>query len=178
MVKKPAQYAPDPPRRSGRPRKPASKAAGFDDTMSLNQTTPTKRKSTILDPPPAPKKKRSHSKAQSLYDDIEMPLNHSNYFLADASQPTVYVILFYMKTDEEEIIKDPLTMSDHDTEETEGTNSGPCPFLVHGLTGEEYKDADVNTLKAFALYHLHTGGKTLACSHGCFRMAMEVLGTP
>ncbi|THU94770.1 hypothetical protein K435DRAFT_860235 [Dendrothele bispora CBS 962.96] len=89
MVKKPAQYAPDPPRRSGRPRKPASKAAGFDDTMSLNQTTPTKRKSTILDPPPTPKKKRSHSKAQSLYDDIEMPLNHSNYFLADASQPTV-----------------------------------------------------------------------------------------
>ncbi|THU94771.1 hypothetical protein K435DRAFT_667792 [Dendrothele bispora CBS 962.96] len=60
-----------------------------------------------------------------------LKLNHQDYYdlnisaenLATYPLSGVPIEIQYMKTDEEEIIKDPLTMSDHDTEETEGTNS-------------------------------------------------------
>ncbi|KAF5320379.1 hypothetical protein D9758_018383 [Tetrapyrgos nigripes] len=98
-----------------------------------------------------------------------LKLNHKDYQDLNISQENlstypefgIPIEIQYMKSDTEELVKDPLTMSVHDTDETEGTDSGPCPFVVHGLSGEEYTDADVNKLKAFALYHLHTGGKTL-----------------
>ena len=39
-------------------------------------------------------------------------------------------------------------------EEEEGTETGMCPFVVHGLTGEEYSTKSIKAIKAIALKHL------------------------
>jgi len=36
---------------------------------------------------------------------------------------------------------------------------GPCPFIVHGLTGEEFSTKTMKTIKAIALQHLTSEGK-------------------
>ncbi|KAF5343722.1 hypothetical protein D9758_016521 [Tetrapyrgos nigripes] len=103
-----------------------------------------------------------------------LKLNHKDYQDLNISKENlstypeygIPIEIQYMKSETEELVKDPLTMSVHDADETEGTDSGPCPFVVHGLSGQEYADSDVNKLKAFALYHLHTGGKTLGIGSG------------
>ncbi|KAJ6517768.1 hypothetical protein DFH09DRAFT_940120 [Mycena vulgaris] len=47
----------------------------------------------------------------------------------------------------------------HDASEEYGTESGECPFSVHGLAGEEYAKATKSSLKAIALEHVtHDGG--------------------
>jgi hypothetical protein len=35
----------------------------------------------------------------------------------------------------------------------------PCPFIVHGLTGEEFSTKTIKTIKAIALQHLTSEGK-------------------
>jgi hypothetical protein len=39
-------------------------------------------------------------------------------------------------------------------EEEDGTTEGPCPFIVHGLTGGEFSTKTMKTIKAIALRHL------------------------
>ncbi|KAJ6550970.1 hypothetical protein DFH09DRAFT_1248757 [Mycena vulgaris] len=47
----------------------------------------------------------------------------------------------------------------HDASEEYGTESGECPFSVHGLAGEEYAKTTKSSLKAIALEHVtHDGG--------------------
>src|SRR6202167_4700466 len=41
----------------------------------------------------------------------------------------------------------------------------PCPFIVHGLTGEEFSTKTMKTIKAIALRHLTSEGKILAIGH-------------
>jgi len=41
----------------------------------------------------------------------------------------------------------------------------PCPFIVHGLTGEEFSTKTMKTIKAIALQHLTSEGKILAIGH-------------
>ncbi|KAH7906417.1 hypothetical protein BJ138DRAFT_1016244, partial [Hygrophoropsis aurantiaca] len=47
----------------------------------------------------------------------------------------------------------------------DGTSEGPCPFTVHGITGEEYDTLPLKALKAHAVRHLLEGGKILAIGH-------------
>jgi hypothetical protein len=56
-------------------------------------------------------------------------------------------------------------LSVHDALDEEGTETGPCPFTVHGLTGPEYEQMDMQTVKARALQHLMAEGKTLGIGH-------------
>ncbi|KAJ6623834.1 hypothetical protein B0H10DRAFT_772277 [Mycena sp. CBHHK59/15] len=56
-------------------------------------------------------------------------------------------------------------MSVDDDGGSEGTLNGPCTFAVHGLTGEEYGNMSMKTLKAKTLDHLASGGKTLGFGH-------------
>jgi hypothetical protein len=53
----------------------------------------------------------------------------------------------------------------HDMEEENGTTEGPCPFIVHGLTGEEFSTKTIKIIKAIALRHLTSEGKILAIGH-------------
>jgi len=57
--------------------------------------------------------------------------------------------------------KNPESISVHDMEEEDGTTEGPCPFIVHGLTGESFSTKTMKTIKAIALRHLTSEGKYL-----------------
>jgi hypothetical protein len=50
-------------------------------------------------------------------------------------------------------------------EEEAGTETGKCPFIVHGLTGEEYSTKSLKALKAIALKHITDNGSVLAIGH-------------
>jgi Helitron helicase-like domain at N-terminus/PIF1-like helicase len=61
--------------------------------------------------------------------------------------------------------KDKEAMSVHDSEEEEGVESGDCSFVVHGLTGEEFSEMTLETIKAKALEHLMKDGKIMFVGH-------------
>jgi hypothetical protein len=46
-----------------------------------------------------------------------------------------------------------------------GVEAGDCPFVVHGLTGEQLDTKSVNALKGIALKHWNNRGGALAISH-------------
>lgn len=56
-------------------------------------------------------------------------------------------------------------MSKFDDQIEDGTEDGPCPFTVHGLTGEEYEKMDIKTVKIRTLQHLDKGGLSLGIGH-------------
>lgn len=47
----------------------------------------------------------------------------------------------------------------------DGVEAGDCPFVVHGLTGEQLDTKSVNALKGIALKHWNNRGGALAISH-------------
>ena len=61
--------------------------------------------------------------------------------------------------------KNPESTSVHDIEEEDGTTECSCPFIVHGLTGEEFSTKTMKTIKAIVLQHLTSEGKILAIGH-------------
>ncbi|KAF9455718.1 hypothetical protein BDZ94DRAFT_1286046 [Collybia nuda] len=61
--------------------------------------------------------------------------------------------------------KDPESSAVHDMDEEIGTETGTCPFVVHGLTGEEYSTKSIKAIKAIALKHMADSGKVLAIGH-------------
>src|SRR6266487_225542 len=99
-----------------------------------------------------------------------LKLNHSDYYDLEISQRNLNqypddgppVVVDYRKSF---INKDPEATAVNDNEEEEGTETGKCPFVVHGLTGEEYSTMSVKTLKAIALKHLTSNQKILAVGH-------------
>ena len=52
-----------------------------------------------------------------------------------------------------------------DMHNEEGTDSGKCAFIVHGLTGEQHDAKLPNELKAIAMKHWNQGGKVLGIGH-------------
>ena len=61
--------------------------------------------------------------------------------------------------------KNPESISVYYMENEDGTEDGPCPFIVHGLTGEEYTTKSMKAIKAIALKHLTSDGKILTIEH-------------
>src|ERR1700674_1019970 len=61
--------------------------------------------------------------------------------------------------------KNPESTSVNDMDEEEGTSEGPCSFVVHGLTGEEFSTKTMKTIKTIALQHLTSEKKILAIGH-------------
>jgi hypothetical protein len=53
----------------------------------------------------------------------------------------------------------------NDMEAADGTDSGPCPCVVHGLTGKEFSLKSLKAVEAIALKHLTSHGKVLATGH-------------
>ncbi|KIM34734.1 hypothetical protein M413DRAFT_80124, partial [Hebeloma cylindrosporum] len=102
-----------------------------------------------------------------------LKLNHSDYASLNISKDNldtyeeegIPVVVDYKRSDVNEGNKIPSAMSKHDMEEEEGTEDGPCPFTIHGLTGPEYAKMSMQTLKLKALQHLENRGKTLKVGH-------------
>lgn len=61
--------------------------------------------------------------------------------------------------------KDAESTAVYDEATEEGTASGPCPFIVQGITGDEYSNKQLREIKAIALKHLKSDGKILAIGH-------------
>jgi len=99
-----------------------------------------------------------------------LKLNHVDYYDCEISENNLAsypeegpsVVVDYHPSS---LNKNPESTSVHDMEEEDGTTEGPCPFTVHGLTGEEFSTKTIKTIKAIALQHLTSEGKILAIGH-------------
>ena len=99
-----------------------------------------------------------------------LKLNHCDYYDLEISyknlkqypenSPPVVVDYHEATTN-----KDPESTAVNDMEAEDGTETGPCPFVVHGLTGEEFSTKSLKAIKAIALQHLTSKGKILAIGH-------------
>src|ERR1700723_3407078 len=97
-------------------------------------------------------------------------LNHCDYYDLEISRENLEsydeneppVIVDYRQSTSN---KNTESIAVNDMELEDGTESGMCPFVVHGLTGEEYSTKSLKALKAIALQHLTTDGKILAVGH-------------
>ena len=102
-----------------------------------------------------------------------LKLNHIDYADLEISkenlesypQSGVPVFIDFKAANTDNTNRIPAAMSKFDAEEEIGTSEGPCPFTVHGLTGEEYENITISALKIKALQHLERGGKSLAIGH-------------
>ncbi len=99
-----------------------------------------------------------------------LKLNHQDYFDLEISYKNLKeypedmppVVIDYK---ESIFNKDPESTAVNDMEDETGTEDGPCPFIVHGLTGEEYSTKGLKALKAIALKHLTDNKKIAAVGH-------------
>ena len=99
-----------------------------------------------------------------------LKLNHQDYFDLEISYKNLKeypedmppVVIDYK---ESIFNKDSESTAVNDMEDETGTEDGPCPFVVHGLTGEEYSTKELKALKAIALKHLTDNKKIVAVGH-------------
>ena len=109
-----------------------------------------------------------------------LKLNHTDYASLKISKENldtyeeegIPVVVDYRKSNIDDGNKIPSAMSKHDMDDEEGTEDGPCPFTVHGLTGPEYSKMSMQTLKLKALQHLESQGKTLKIGHDATPQSM------
>ena len=102
-----------------------------------------------------------------------LKLNHVDYTDLEISKKNLDtypmsgmpVIIDYRETNTDGGNKIPTAMSKFDTESEEGTTEGPCPFTVHGLTGDEYSALSIADLKIRALEHLEKNGVSIGFRH-------------
>jgi hypothetical protein len=98
-----------------------------------------------------------------------LKLNHKDYYDLDISYDNLSqypeegppVVVTYKQAFENKL---PEATSIDDLEQEDGVEDGDCPFVVHGLTGEQLSSMkDIKTLVAAAVKHLNEdGGKLLA----------------
>ena len=99
-----------------------------------------------------------------------LKLNHADYYDCEISEKNLasypedgppVVVDYYPSSSN----KNPESTSVNDMDEEEGTSEGPCSFVVHGLTGEEFSTKPMKTIKTLALQHLTSEKKILAIGH-------------
>ncbi|KAJ3520205.1 hypothetical protein NMY22_g12852 [Coprinellus aureogranulatus] len=100
-----------------------------------------------------------------------LKLNHKDYEDLTISKENleqyplsgVPVVVDFRKVDSEIDPTDKLQseMSKHETVTNVATKAGPCPLVVHGITGSELTKLSLKALKIKALAHMEDGGKAL-----------------
>jgi hypothetical protein len=99
-----------------------------------------------------------------------LKLNHIDYQETEISKYNLNqyplqdtpVVVDYRKSI---INRDKEAMSVHDNDEEEGVETGDCPFVVHGITGEEFTKQSLEALKIKAMEHLMKDGKIMFVGH-------------
>jgi hypothetical protein len=99
-----------------------------------------------------------------------LKLNHIDYYDCEISEKNLAsypedgppVVVDYYPSNSN---KNPESTSVNDMDEEDGTSEGPCSFVVHGLTGEEFSTKTMKTIKTIALQHLTSEKKILAIGH-------------
>jgi hypothetical protein len=92
------------------------------------------------------------------YDDLEISQENLNEYPENGPP----VVVDYRPSTSN---KNPEATSVHDMEDEDGAEDGQCPFVVHGITGEEYSTKSIKAIKAIALEHLTSEGKILGIGH-------------
>lgn len=92
------------------------------------------------------------------YKDVGISLSNLNSYPEDT--PPVCVV--YRESASSKSTEDP---SVFDTGEEDGAVDGECPFIVHGLTGEQMATKSIEALKGIALKHWQSNGKALRVGH-------------
>jgi hypothetical protein len=92
------------------------------------------------------------------YADLE--ISYKN--LEDYPEDGPPVVIDYRHSSGE---RDPESTAVHDNENEDGASSGDCPFVVHGLTGEELETKSIKALIAIAMDHMAKNQKVLAIGH-------------
>ncbi|TFK59136.1 hypothetical protein BDN72DRAFT_727186, partial [Pluteus cervinus] len=99
-----------------------------------------------------------------------LQLNHSDYkdVLISTKNLNEYpehvppVTVVYKESTTNKIAE---SISQNDMDEEDGVEAGPCPFIVHGVSGNTVATESADKLKAIALKHLNSNGKMLAIGH-------------
>ena len=102
-----------------------------------------------------------------------LKVNHADYAdlqiskenLASYPEEGPPVVVDYRPMAPEESNRIATAMSKHDGDEEIGTEDGPCPFTVQGMTSEEYAKMSMKSLKIKAMQHLEQGGRLLGIGH-------------
>jgi hypothetical protein len=95
----------------------------------------------------------------SLYNDIEIDMDALATYPEDSPPVGVEYRESYTNKSAESVAQ-------NDDGADDGTESGPCPFVLHGLTGPELKTLTVKEQIAKALNHLDRHGAVLSVGHG------------
>ena len=93
-------------------------------------------------------------------DYLDLNISYENLEKYPENEPPV--VVDYKESFEN---KDPESTAINDMEDESGVEIGSCPFVVHGVTGEEYSTKSLKALKAIALQHLTDNRKVLAIGH-------------
>lgn len=80
------------------------------------------------------------------YFDLEISYENLNEYPEDG--PPIVVDYHHSTTN-----KTPESTAINDMETEDGAESGPCPFVVHGLTGEEFSTKSLKAIKILAIGH-------------------------
>jgi hypothetical protein len=99
-----------------------------------------------------------------------LKLNHIDYYDLDIDYDSLGaypengppVVVAYRQSENS---RNPEAISAFDCDDEDGVEDGPCPFVVHGITGTELETASPKTLIAKAIAHLKGNGKVLAIGH-------------
>jgi hypothetical protein len=92
------------------------------------------------------------------YKDLGISYENLNKYPEDGPP----VVVDYRKSNGE---RDPEATAAYENEREDGTSTGECPFVVHGLTGEELVTKSLRTLIAIAVDHMDKNKKVLAIGH-------------
>lgn len=103
------------------------------------------------------------------YADLEIAYDELNRYPEDT--PSVTVEYHYAETNKVEE-----GTSKFDNASDDGVSDGECPFLVHGLTGDQLATKTVETLKGIALRCWNNNGGALAISHDA--MPLSIYNNP
>jgi hypothetical protein len=87
-------------------------------------------------------------------------ISHENLKTYNGDMPPVPIV--YTQGDGSVPIE---AQSVYDKDEDPGTEEGPCPFAVHGLTGAQLSEMPYRLIIAEAVKHLKSGKSILAISH-------------
>ncbi|PPQ72163.1 hypothetical protein CVT24_002414 [Panaeolus cyanescens] len=131
---------------------------------------------TGMDPPSPEDLKRTPvlARRQKIKEALEwLVLNHKNYksVKIDYDELTKYedegvpVTVIHKNMDLSEGNVLATAKSVFDNEDEIGSESGPCPYTVHGLTAERFSSMNSTQRKGAALQHLARGGHFLAVGH-------------
>ena len=137
----------------------------MDDVLAFIYTGPCKPTKADFERTPLLVRRKKVSAALEW-----LKLNHCDYFDLEIlyknlskypeDSPPVLVDYQYSTTN-----KNSKSTAVNDIEAEDGTETGQCPFVVHGLTGEEFCTKSLKAIKAIALKHLTSNGKILAIGY-------------